>query len=191
MKRETLAFIMVWLILFFTIVYKSCSSKPQEVVTTVETTVRVDTLRHTDTITRPVPYKVVELKTDTLRIDTAAIIADYFMQKSYSLKYEDTNANVSSEVTISQNRIDTVIISYEVLNRETNTTITNTITNTVPPRWGISLNTALNYSIPNSKFGLDLGLTVEAGRHRVPVGFDVVNREVSVGYGWQIIKSKK
>lgn len=165
------------------------SNEPtQDFIETVQT--RIDTLRIRDTIIFPVPHYIEKYNTDTLMIDTGKTIQDYYTEKHYSIAHRDSVVDAHIDIVIARNELLSSILRYDVFNKTTIKTTTITNTQIKAPRWGISAGGSLTYKIPDKKIGIELGVTVELSRHRIPVAFDVVNNSLNIGYQYQMIKSK-
>mgnify|MGYP006990035072 CR=1 FL=1 len=185
-----LAFIAGATILIFQL-FNQCgsSNKPAEYyIETVRTV--TDTLRIRDTITFPVPQYVLCYNTDTLIIDTGKTINDYYTEKHYSIAHKDSLMSGNIDIVIARNVLLSAMLNYDVFNQTTIKTTTKTNTLVKSPKWGISAGGSLVYQIPEKKPGIELGITVELSRHRIPMGYDLINDNLKIGYQYQIIKSK-
>lgn len=150
----------------------------------VETVVVTDTIRGTDSVFFPVPYRVIETMTDTIYIDTAKVVSDYFAEKSYSLTFEDTALTAKADITVKRNSIELAKFDYEMLRHSTITTIEKTKEH----RFLLALGGGLSYSIPNRKVGVELQAAAGIKRHTITAGFDLVNLTPRIGWQYTIYR---
>lgn len=161
------------------------SCRREEGVVQVTTVTRTDTLRVCDTVFFPAPYFVeypVRIPAD---IDTAAVLADYFSRKSYSIPYEDTMVKAVTDITVTGNAIERVSLDWELLNRHTLTT--KTVYR--EPKFALTVGGGIAYSIPQRKPGFELLLGVNVRRSQFQVGYDFVNMTPRIGWQYQIIRN--
>lgn len=189
MKSNWLLFSLIIALLFIIfLVFRNCESGSPEIIVREE--IKIDTVEKIITIEKPVPYKITELVIDSILIrDTLKIVRDYFSEKAYQVNYEDSNLRVKSDITVLKNSIELVKFDYEIYNR----TVTRTIINKKikSPSWAISIGTGASMFIPQTQFGFEINGTFEFDRHRIPLRYDIVNKQIGVGYQFQIFKSKK
>lgn len=145
----------------------------------VETVVVTDTIRGTDSVLFPVPYRIIETITDTIYIDTAKVINDYFAEKSYELTFKDTALTARADITVKRNAVELAKFDYELLQHNTITTIERMKEHT----FHLAFGGGLSYSIQNRKVGVELQAAIGIRRHTITAGFDFVNLTPRVG--WQ------
>lgn len=168
-------------LLIITLLYRSCTDKkePGEVVK-IETV--YDTISHpTISFSRPTADSSKIEKPQSV-IDTQAVIEDYFSRKFYTLNYEDTTVKIETKLQVLNNALDTLSMNVSTVHKNT------TITKIRDPTFGFSLGGAISYSIPNSKFGLEVMGVVEIKRARVLVGYDLINNAPTLGLQWQLFR---
>jgi len=164
------------------LLFRNCSKRRSEKVTS--TTVRIDTLRASDTIFFPAPYRVEKQIPYLLKVDTEAIIEDYFTEKYYSLKYEDTAIEAVTDVKVKGNALEMAKLDYKMTQRNTFTTQTTF----EEPKFFLSAGGGLTYNIPNRKPGFELQLGVGVKRSEFYVGYDFVNQTPRIGWQYQFIR---
>lgn len=150
----------------------------------VETVVVTDTIRGTDSVFFPAPYRVIERTTDTIYIDTAKAVSDYLAEKSYSLTFGDTALTATADITVSRNSIELAKLDYEMLRHTTTTTIETTKEH----RFLLAIGGGLSYSIPNRKVGVELQAAAGIKRHTITAGFDLVNLTPRIGWQYTIYR---
>jgi len=175
----------VSVIVIVVLLHRSCD---RDTITTTETKtiVRIDTLRHRDTIYFPKPYKVVVRQIDTLYIDTSKVIRDYFTEKYYRLSYSDTTLQATADIVVAENSLELAQLDYLVF-RPTIHTIT-TIKEKTYRRFFLSLGVGANYNIRNNKAGVELLSTIGIKRHSLHLGYDFINQTPRLGWQYQIIR---
>lgn len=161
---------------------RNCSKRRSESVTT--TTVRIDTLHATDTIFFPAPYRVDYKVPYLLKIDTAAIIRDYFNEKYYSLEYRDTAIEAVTDVKVKGNAIEMAALDYTITQRNTLTTQTTF----KEPKFSFWAGGGLTYSIPNKKPGFELQVGFGVKRSVFYAGYDFINQTPRIGWQYQFIR---
>ncbi len=178
-----LLFTCIPVILF--LLHRSCN---REIATTVEatTTIRVDTLKVRDTVYFPKPYRVIELRIDTLYIDTPAVIRDYFTDKYYLLSYQDTLLQASAEVKISQNTVEMAKFDYEVYRPTIHTT--TVITEKKMQCFSFSLGGGISYNITGKRAGIELLSGIGIQRHSIQIGYDFINQTPRMGWQYQVFR---
>jgi len=165
------------------LLHRSCKTGT---VTTTQTTtiVRVDTLKLRDTITFPKPYKIVERRTDTLRVDTGKIIADYFTEKYYQLAFRDSVIQATTDIKVVENSLELAKLDYEVYRP---TIHTHTVVNEQwATRFSFSLGAGTNYNIKEKRAGLELLTTIGVKRQSIIFGYDFINQTPRLGWQYRI-----
>lgn len=141
----------------------------KEVVTT-------DTIRHTDTITRPVPYPAhIIVHTPPAQIDTAAVIAAYFESRVYN----DTLVNtplltVSVADTVRENALQGRKVSYTYA--QTEATVTRTITTKNRIMLHADTRGALSLSWQRGKLIFTGGYDAVTGRPMAGIGIQIFEK---------------
>ncbi len=151
----------------------------------VTSVTRTDTLRVCDTVFFPAPYSVTYPVTIPAEIDTAAVLEDYFSEKSYAVHYEDTAIKAVTDITVTGNQVGRVALDYELLHKHTLTT--RTITE--EPRLAVTLGGGITFSIPDRKPGFELLLGVNVRRSQFHAGYDFVNQTPRIGWQYQIFRN--
>ena len=160
--------------------------KRDSVTTTkTTTTVHIDTLRFSDTVYVPQPYKVVELLIDTLFIDTTKVIRDYFTEKYYQLSHKDSLIHATAEIKIVENSIKLARLDYEIYRPTIN--ITTMITERKGNRFFLSVGGGINYHITGNKAGIEFLSSVGIRRHSIHIGYDFINQTPRLGWQYRIL----
>ena len=71
---------------------------------TSDTTYIYDTIHTTNTVYYPKPYEVIYHTHDTIK-DTVELFNDYFAEKAYNLKYNDTLYDLGINILLERNAI--------------------------------------------------------------------------------------
>lgn len=141
----------------------------------------VDTFRDTHIVQQLRPYAVRDTVTvmvgDTLPVDTAAIVADYLRTRYYSNTFTDSLYKIEVSDTVSGNRLTGQGLAVEVYR----TTVTNTVTNTIP-QTGLMLGGAAHGPL----FGVSALAGWQFRGTTVLGGYDVLNKQGSVGVMWRV-----
>ena len=172
-------------IIILSLLQHTCNRNTETAITTT-TTVRIDTLKCSDTVYFPKPYSVTVLCTDTLYIDTSAVIRDYFTDKHYLLQYQDTVLKANSDIKISKNAVELVKFDYEVYRPTIHTT--TVITEKSVQRFAFSLGGGVNYSIIDKRAGIEILAGIDIKRNSLHFGYDFINQTPHIGWKYQIIK---
>lgn len=167
------------IIIFVIIVLNTCNREINITERTV-TTVRIDTLIMQKTDSFPVPYKVVELSTDTMYIDTSKVIKDYFTEKSYLFTYADSAIHATGDIKVLKNAIELAKFDYEVFRPTIHTT--TTITEKTVSRYAFALGGGVNYNWKDNRAGLELNAGMRIKRQTILVGHDFINQTTRVGW---------
>ena len=162
---------------------RKCSRKDGFERVTTET--RTDTLRVRDTILFPAPLTVIYRDTIPTPIDTAAVLAEHFAHKNYSVRYEDTAIKAVTDITITENGVENVALDYELLHKHTLTTKTVF----KEQKFALTLGGSLTYSIPNKKPGFELVVGVNIRRSQFHAGYDFISKTLRIGWQYQIIRN--
>jgi hypothetical protein len=121
--------IIIVLLILVILLLRWCSPKqidPGVVKTTVVETIKYDTIRETTEKYVPVPGPVEYDTTYLYRdIDTTAILRDYFASYSYSDTVRLDSVKVIVKDTVSQNKIKSRVVEYELLYPTKTVTITH------------------------------------------------------------------
>jgi hypothetical protein len=171
--------------LFVYLYIKERNKPPYTVISTV-TEIRIDTLKHIDSLYIPkVVY--VEKPVYPLNIDTPATIEDYFTGKIYEYNYKDTNFSIHAGIMIHKNSLVSFIPEYEIY-RKTITT-TNTIEVVKPPKFALSIGGDVGVLIDSLRIKPLFFITasIQSGFNQYNVGYDPFNKAVKVGYKYTII----
>jgi hypothetical protein len=162
-----------------------CGHKNDTVTTTqTTTTVRIDTLILYNTVYFPQPYKVVELKIDTLYIDTSKVIRDYYTEKYYHISYHDTLLKALADIKVSENSIELAKFDYEVYRPTIHTT--TIITEKSVQRFFLSMGCGVNYCIIQNRAGVELLAAIGIKRQSIHIGYDFINQTPRVGWQYRI-----
>jgi len=169
------------IIILVIIVLNTCNRETTSITERTVTTVRIDTLIIQKTDSFPVPYKVVELSTDTmLYIDTGRVIQDYFTEKSYFFIYEDSAIHATGDIKVLKNAIELAKFDYEVFRPTIYTT--TTITEKTVSRYSFALGGGVNYNWKDNRAGLELNAGMRIKRQTILVGHDFINQTTRVGW---------
>ena len=186
MKIDIKLFLLfISVIVILALLHINCNRNTKAGIKTT-TTVSIDTLQLHDTIYFPKPYKVVELRIDTLYIDTNTTIRDYFTDKYYLLHYQDTTLKTTADVKISKNAVELAKFDYEVYRPTIHTT--TVITEKIMQRFSLSLGGGFNYSITGKRAGIELFTGIGIKRHSLHLGYDFINQTPRIGWEYQIIR---
>lgn len=122
--------LIVGLVIF--LLFKGCgdSTKPidKEIVKTNTVTNTVyDTITNTVTLYTPKYINVVKTELKTVYIDTNTVVEDYFNTYVYSDTIKRDSINFIINDSISENKIKSRFIDYELIYPHTTTTITNDV----------------------------------------------------------------
>jgi len=171
------------LIIIVALLHRSCKS---DSITSMQTTttVRIDTLRHSDTTYLPKPYKVVELQIDTAHVDTAKIIRDYFTDKYYQLSYSDSLVQAQADIQVGENSLKLTAFNYEVYRPTIQ--ITTTITEKKANRFFLALGGGISYGIREKRAGVEFLATVGVKRQCISIGYDFINQTPRLGWQYRI-----
>lgn len=186
---KIIGLIIAGIIIVVLLIFRGCgngSSVPE----TITQNTKLETIKIRDTVSKPEPYKVeVPKYIDTVKIDTAAIIRDYYSEKYYSLNYRDTNILSNIDIKVLKNSIDLEKMSYDILSRHTYTT--KTIPTARSPTMAFWLGADAGYNFPNSKFGIFITGRMDYRKNSFSISYDPFNKTFQAGYQYQIFKSKK
>jgi hypothetical protein len=141
-----------------------------------------DTVFKTRTITQPHLIRdTIKLPPDTIRVDTAWIVKDYFREKLYidTTKF-DTSAIVVTKAFISWNDLDSLNVSYKWL-RPTTIILPQKIIET---KYTIYAQMQLGFGA--DKFALPLGVTCAKKKNLFGADYDFINKMVYLRYGIKI-----
>ena len=157
------------------------------IIQTIQGAGRIDTI--------PLPYKV-EIPiypvypispTSPFEIDTQAIITDYLTKKSYKIPYTDSLADITVDMSISENKLQDIEFQYKFA--QTNTVITNTQIFT--PKWNIALGLSGTYHINTQKAGINFNAGIDYKKNRFLIGYDPFNNAIGLGYQYKFLNFKK
>ncbi len=139
-----------------------------------------------DTIREPYPVAVRE-PADTvwkyMSVDTAAIIADYLLERDYRLDFSaDSTGTFLVDATVGENRLLRAAAVVKPVFREI--TVTKLHTEVRPPRWEMGL--ALGIDPYNQWAGIYGRYTRGRWSGEVTIGYDPVREEQCIGgkIGW-------
>jgi hypothetical protein len=184
MKVDIRLFLLfVALIIIVALLQRNC--KRDSVITSkTTTTVHIDTLRVRDTVFYPKPYKVIELRIDTLLVDTSKIIRDYFTQKYYQLTHRDSLLRATAEIQVAENSIRFASLDYEIYRPTIH--VTTMTTERKQDRFFLSLGGGINYCITKKSFGIEFLAAVGIKRHIIHLGYDFINQTPRLGWQYRI-----
>jgi len=164
--------------------HSSDKGAPIRTTTQTTTTIHIDTLIFRDTVYFPKPYKVVELRIDTLYIDTAKTIRDYYTDKYYLFTWQDSLLKATGDVKVSKNAIELAQFEYELYRPTIHTT--TIITEKSIQRFRFSVGGGFNYSFTQQRAGVELLATVGIKRQSIPIGYDFINQTLRIGWQYHI-----
>lgn len=200
--KKTIIFLFICsiLMIIISICLLTCNGKSEGERTYSDTTVNKTVVSgggKVDSI--PVPYEV-EVPfwlRDTIRdtsyivrefsIDTMAIIADYFTKRKYNIPYSDSLTKINADITVCENKIQSVDFTYQYTRYDT--TITNT--KIITPKWNIAIGFSGNYYFKNNQPGISITAGLDYKKNRFMVGYDPFNNSAQLGYQYKILNSKK
>ena len=169
------------LIVLLVIAFVGCPGSRKSTEPKITTIVQIDTVRISDTVYFPLPYKV-EATSIPEGIDTTNIIKDYFTAKYYNIDYDDSLIKATTQVKLLNNAIESTILDYQILQKHTFTNIRETR----HPRFSVHLGGSLSYSIINHKPGMELNTTFRLKSHHLLIGYDFINQSPRLGWQYQI-----
>ena len=112
-------------------------------------------------------------------IDTNVIVRDYFSKYPYKREWLDSNIHLFVYDTISRNGFNGSQIAYEWLQP-------TKVINVLPKRKSFNLGLVMTFS---DKYGLSPSfLYQDKKRNSYQIGYDVINRGLSVGYFYKLNK---
>jgi len=186
MKIDIKLFLLfISVIVIFSLLHHNCNREKTTAITTT-TAVIIDTLKLRDTVYFPKPYRVVELHTDTMYIDTSKTIHDYFTDKYYLLSFSDSLLQGTADIKISQNAIELAKFDYEIY-RPTILT-TTVITEKSVQRFFFSLGGGVNYNFTSKRVGLEMVAGIGIKRHHIHASYDFINQTPHLSWQYQIIR---
>jgi hypothetical protein len=168
----------------FLLLFRTCKRDTVTTTTQTITTVRIDTLRLRDTFYFPTPYRVVELQIDSIHVDTAAIIRDYYSEKYYQIHHTDSLLNATAEIKIAENTIKLTTLDYQIFRPTIHTT--TIVTQKRINRFFFSAGGGINYNIMNNRAGVELLAAVGIKRHSLHIGYDFLNQTPRLGWQYRI-----
>ena len=166
---------------------RRCSDNDREATTqttTQTTTILIDTLTVRDTVYFPQPYKVVELRTDTLYIDTARTIREFFTDKYYLFTWQDSLLRATGDIKVSKNSVELAQFEYEIYRPTIHTT--TIITKKNIKRFFFSVGGGVSYCITQKRAGVELLAAFGIKRQSIHVGYDFINQTPRLGWQYQI-----
>ena len=186
MKIDIRLFLLfICVIVIILLLHRSCHKETTTTVNNI-TVSRIDTLKVSDTVYFPKPYKTVELRIDTLYIDTATTIRDYYTDKYYLFAYQDSVLQANADVKISKNAIELAKFEYEIYRPTLHTT--TVISEKSMQRFSLSLGVGINYNFFGKRAGIEVLTSFWIKRNEILFGYDFINQTPHLGWQYQIIR---
>jgi len=184
MNIKTLLLLLIATVALMFLLHRCPSTDTVTTTQTTTTTVHIDTLKFRDTVYFPQPYRVVELRIDTLFIDTSKVIRDYYTEKYYHISYHDTILKALADIKVSENSIELAKFDYEVYRPTIHTT--TIITEKSVQRFFLSMGCGVNYCITENRAGIELLAAVGIKRQNIHFGYDFINQTPRIGWQYRI-----
>jgi hypothetical protein len=188
MNTNSKLFLLLIAVVFLLYLLRRCPGNDKGVTTRTTTqtttTIHIDTLIFHDTVYFPTPYKVVELRIDTLYIDTSRTIREYFTDKYYLFTWQDSVLKATGDIKVSKNAIELAMFDYEVYRPTIHTT--TIITEKSVRRFFFSAGVGINYSITQHRAGVELLAAIGIKRQNIHIGYDFINQTPRIGWQYQI-----
>jgi len=127
---------------------------------------------------------VVELKIDTLYVDTSKVIRDYFTEKYYQLSHRDSLLRATAEIKVVENTVKLARLDYEIYRPTIH--ITTMTTERKLDRFFFSVGGGVNYSIKENRVGAELLAAIGIKRHSIHIGYDFINQTPRLGWQYRI-----
>lgn len=194
MKANNNFLLVVWLFLGFLsafMIFHERGHKRGGEIKTIDsaTTVSVkQVIHHRDTVYQPKFVDRLQIDTITQVVDTSEILRDYFAKYHYSDTLKNLLFTAVIKDTISQNRLLSRSIEFEIIERQklVKTEITKEVEEPQRPcvYAGISLN-------PNGQNTGVVGyFSYEKNGHLYELGYDVLNKGLVIGYKYRLFRRK-
>ena len=167
-----------------------CDRKSNENITFTSDTIYVEEIvRVHDTLKIKEPYRVTVSKTDTLVIDTANIIKEYFTENRYNPSYKDSNIELNTDIAVFNNQLKSFHFDYTIYQKEK--IITNEIVKTEKDVFFWSLGGGPSYDFRNKVPGLYISTTIASGTRVIGIKIDPIHCIIGIDYQRKIAKIKK
>lgn len=192
MKRNIIVLIVVMVVELIAILLllKACEGDVTGGSSTASDTVEViHTIHHCDTISVPKPYAQTVYKTDTMHVDTAAIIAAFYTEKRYNPSYKDSNIELKTDIAIFGNELKDFRFDYDIFQKEK--IITNTTTKTRAEVFSFQIGGGISYNLINRSWGGVIGAGANIQRSCINVNYDFINQSLMADYKYKIFTIKK
>jgi len=163
---------------------KECPDTPQYSHT--DTIIKIDTLTIKDTTYFPKPYEVIYHTHDTIK-DTVELFNDYFAEKAYNLKYNDTLYDLGINILLERNAIK--LLNYDLKIYQKEIYITNTVVK--KEIFSFALGGGLGYRIGTKLPMAELGLQFSFKNNIIDANYDFIDKGISAHYYYKIAKISK
>jgi hypothetical protein len=160
---------------------KECPDTPQYSHT--DTIIKIDTLTIKDTTYFPKPYEVIYHTHDTIK-DTVELFNDYFAEKAYNIKYNDTLYDLGINILLERNAIKSLNYDLKIYQKEIY------ITNTVVKKeiFSFALGCGFGYRLGTKMPIAELGLQLSFKNNIFGANYELFDKGITVDYKYKIAK---
>ena len=189
-KKNPRDFVIIGLIL--SIVFMRQCRKPCEESTIIS---HIDTITQYDTIKEFVhsqPQVIYEWQTDTIFVDTANAIADYFVTRQYTDTLKDSSYKIVINDKVSRNRLYGRESDIEIYNKTNYITLfkTDTVFIAKPYEQKFRLYMGIGINGWTDKFGFSGNIGFARNNSAYFLGYDPLNKTINANMLWKIRLAK-
>jgi hypothetical protein len=184
-KNIAISVLSVALIITCIVLFKECSKECPTMPdnSTSDTTYIYDTIHTTNTVYYPKPYEVIYHTHDTIK-DTVELFNDYFAEKAYNLKYNDTLYDLGINILLERNAIKSLNYDLKIYQKEIY------ITNTIVKKevFSFALGCGFGYRLGTKMPIAELGLQLSFKNNIIGANYELFDKGITVDYKYKIAK---
>lgn len=137
------------------------------------------------------PYLKTAYKTNTMKVDTDAIIAAYYTENRYNPSYKDSNIELNTDIAVFNNELKSFTFDYKINQKEKIITTTKTEIIVKKEVFSLQLGLGPSYCFKNRKTGGVVSFGTNFQRTSFDFKWDFTNDIVLGTFNYKFLKYSK